>query len=103
VIKGIVEIGNTNQMYVVAEVYENDINRVKLGQNATITQLNLPGELKGKVDRIGLLVAKKDVLSTDPAADIDARVVEVKIRLDTESSQRVTGLTNSKVRVAINL
>ncbi|TAF09382.1 MAG: biotin/lipoyl-binding protein [Nostocales cyanobacterium] len=101
--QGIVEIGQTNQMYVVAEVYENDINRVKLGQNAIITQLNLPGELKGKVDNIGLLIAKKDVLNTDPAADIDARVVEVKIKLDGESSKRVTGLTNSKVRVAISL
>ncbi|MEA5578104.1 ABC exporter membrane fusion protein [Anabaena sp. UHCC 0451] len=101
--QGIVEIGQTNQMYVVAEVYENDINRVKLGQNAIITQLNLPGELKGKVDNIGLLIAKKDVLNTDPAADIDARVVEVKIKLDSESSKRVNGLTNSKVKVAINL
>ncbi|MBD2568899.1 ABC exporter membrane fusion protein [Anabaena lutea] len=101
--KGIVEIGETNQMYVVAEVYENDINKVKLGQEATINQLNLPGTLKGKVDYIGLLIAKKDVLNTDPAADIDARVVEVKIRLNPESSQRVTGLTNSKVKVAISL
>ncbi|WP_413173746.1 ABC exporter membrane fusion protein [Anabaena azotica] len=101
--KGIIEIGETNQMYVIAEVYENDINRVKLGQNATITQLNLPGELKGTVNHIGLLIAKKDVLNTDPAADIDARVVEVKIKLDAESSKRVTGLTNSKVKIAINI
>ncbi|HEY9800082.1 MAG TPA: ABC exporter membrane fusion protein [Leptolyngbyaceae cyanobacterium] len=101
--KGIVEIGQTNQMYVVAEVYEVDINRVKVGQSATITQLNLPGELSGTVEQIGLLIAKKDVLNTDPAADIDARVVEVKIRLNAESSQRVTGLTNSKVKVAIAL
>lgn len=101
--KGIVEIGQTNQMYVVAEVYEVDINRVKVGQSATITQLNLPGELTGTVEQIGLLIAKKDVLNTDPAADIDARVVEVKIRLNPESSKRVTGLTNSKVKVAIAL
>lgn len=101
--KGIVEIGQTNQMYVVAEVYEVDINRVKVGQRASITQLNLPGELSGTVEQIGLLIAKKDVLNTDPAADIDARVVEVKIRLNAQSSQRVTGLTNSKVKVAIAL
>ncbi|BAT54072.1 hypothetical protein NOS3756_30370 [Nostoc sp. NIES-3756] len=101
--KGIVEIGQTNQMYVVAEVYEVDINRVKVGQRATITQLNLPGELTGNVEQIGLLIAKKDVLNTDPAADIDARVVEVKIRLNPESSKRVAGLTNSKVKVAIAL
>ncbi|WP_414576961.1 ABC exporter membrane fusion protein [Anabaena sp. CCY 9402-a] len=99
--KGIVEIGQTNQMYVVAEVYEVDINRVKIGQSATITQLNFPGKLEGTVDDIGLLIAKKDVLSTDPAADIDSRVVEVKIRLTPESSQKVEGLTNSKVRVAM--
>jgi HlyD family secretion protein len=101
--KGIIEIGQTNQMYVVAEVYEVDINRVKVGQRATITQLNLPGELTGNVEQIGLLIAKKDVLNTDPAADIDARVVEVKIRLNPESSKRVAGLTNSKVKVAIAL
>ncbi|NET02213.1 MAG: ABC exporter membrane fusion protein [Sphaerospermopsis sp. SIO1G1] len=100
---GIVEIGETQQMYVVAEVYETDINRVKRGQNTTITQMNLPGELTGKVDHIGLLIDKKDVLNTDPAADIDARVVEVKIKLDDQSSKRVAGLTNSKVRVAIAL
>ncbi|AUT03015.1 HlyD family secretion protein [Nostoc sp. CENA543] len=100
--KGIVEIGQTNQMYVVAEVYETDINQVKIGQRATITQVNLPGKLEGTVNEIGLLIAKKDVLNTDPAADIDARVVEVKIRLTPESSQRVEGLTNSKVRVMIS-
>ncbi|MGM3307171.1 ABC exporter membrane fusion protein [Anabaena sp. WFMT] len=101
--KGIVEIGKTEQMYVVAEVYEADINSVKIGQSATITQLNLPGILAGNVEEVGLLIAKKDVLNTDPAADIDARVVEVKIRLNPESSQRVTTLTNSKVKVAIQL
>ncbi|WP_427161365.1 ABC exporter membrane fusion protein [Aliinostoc sp. HNIBRCY26] len=100
--KGIVEIGQTNQMYVVAEVYETDINQVKIGQRATITQVNLPGKLEGTVNEIGLLIAKKDVLNTDPAADIDARVVEVKIRLTPESSQRVASLTNSKVRVMIS-
>jgi HlyD family secretion protein len=101
--KGIAEIGQTQQMYVVAEVYENDINLVKPGQAATVTQLNLPGNLTGKVEEVGLLIAKKDVLNTDPAADIDARVVEVKIRLDSASSQRVVGLTNSQVKVAIAL
>lgn len=101
--KGIAEIGETSQMYVIAEVYETDIHRVKIGQTATIDQLNLPTELKGKVDHIGLLIAKKDVLNTDPAAEIDARVIEVKIRLDSESSKRVSRLTNSKVQIAINI
>jgi HlyD family secretion protein len=42
------------------------------------------------------------VLNTDPAADIDARVVEVKISLSSQDSQRVSGLTNAKVMVEIN-
>ena len=34
---GIVEIGKTSQMYVVAEVYQTDIDKVRVGQKATIT------------------------------------------------------------------
>ena len=58
--------------------------------------------LTGIVDEIGLQVGKQDVLGTDPVADADARVVEVKIRLNSEDSQQVAGLTNLKVNVIIN-
>jgi hypothetical protein len=34
---------------------------------------------------------------------VDSRVVEVKIRLDREGSDRVSSLTNSKAIVKINL
>ena len=98
---GIAEVGNTEQMFVVAEVYESDINKVKLGQRATITSGAIKQELQGTVAEVGLKIGKKDVLDTDPAADVDARVVEVKIRLDAESSQKVAGLTNMQVEVKI--
>lgn len=101
--KGIVEIGQTQAMYAVAEIYELDINKVKVGQQAKITCLNFPEKFKGTVEQVGLLVAKKDVLNTDPAAEIDSRVVEVKIRLDPKDSNRVAGLTNAKVKVAISI
>jgi HlyD family secretion protein len=101
--KGIVEIGQTQAMYAVAEIYELDINKIKVGQKAKITCLNFPEKLQGTVEQVGLLVAKKDVLNTDPAAEIDSRVVEVKIRLDPEDSNRVAGLTNAKVKVAISI
>ena len=101
--KGIVELGDTEQMYVVAEIYETDIHGIKIGQIASITSKGLAGELTGKVVEIGLQIAKKDVLGTDPAADVDARVVEVKIQLDTAASAKVQGLTNLQVNVVINL
>lgn len=99
--EGIVELGQTEQMYVVAEIYETDISRVRIGQKATVTSSAFTGELEGSVERVGVQIAKKDILNTDPAADTDARVVEVKIRLTPESSQKVTDLTNLQVDVRI--
>jgi HlyD family secretion protein len=101
--KGIVSLGQTDQMYAVAEVYESDLPKVRVGQVARIMSTSLPNELQGVVEEVGLEIAKKDVLNTDPAADIDARVVEVKIRLNSADSKQVAGLTNMKVKVAIGI
>lgn len=96
---GIVEIGETSAMYAVAEVYETDVGRVHVGQRAHVRSPALPHELEGEVERIGLKVGKKDVLSTDPVADADARVVEVEIRL--RDSQLAAALTNLRVEVVL--
>ena len=101
--EGIVALGQTDQMYAIAEVYETDISKIRLAQRATITSTGFTGELSGTVDEVGLQIGKKDVLGTDPAADVDSRVVEVKIRLDPASSQQVAGLTNLQVNVVIHL
>ena len=101
--QGIAELGQTDQMYVVAEVYETDVSKVRLGQRSLITSSAFSGELKGTVDEIGWQIRKKDVLNTDPVADIDARVVEVKIRLDAAATSKVAHFTNSQVKVAIEL
>lgn len=100
---GIVELGQTNQMYAIAEIYESDISKIRAGQIATITSPSnaFEGELRGTVDSIGFQVAKKDVLDSDPTAATDARVIEAKIRLDIASSQQVANLTNLQVNVEI--
>ncbi len=102
--EGIVELGKTNQMYAIAEVYETDVGRVKVGQKATIMSEHggFEGELQGTVDHIGLQIKKQDVLESDPAADKDARVVEVKVRLEPQDSDKVAGLTNLQVRIRID-
>lgn len=96
---GVCEIGQTDEMYAVAEVYENDIGYVRVGQRATAISPALDGEARGTVEEIGWKIGKMDVLSTDPAAKTDARVVEVRIKLD--DSQRVEHLTNLQVDVRI--
>ncbi len=86
-------------MYAVAEVYETDVHRVRLGQRATITSQALEQPLEGTVDKVHAKVGKQDVLNTDPAARTDARVVEVEIRLD--DSARAAAFTNLQVDVRI--
>lgn len=96
---GIMELGRTRQMYAVAEVDENYIGKVQPGQRAKITSYAFPGEMMGTVDKVGLQIRKNEVLNTDPVDKTDTRIVEVKIKLD--DSQKVAGLTNLQVKVAI--
>lgn len=102
--EGIMEIGKTNQMYVIAEVYQTDIQKVRLGQKAIISSTALPRELKGTVSEIGLLVDRQKILNINPGADTDRRIVEVKIRIDElEDNKVIMGLTNLQVDVAIQI
>ena len=101
--QGILDLGNTNQMDVIAEVYESDIGLVKVGQPVTITSRNGAFEtpITGKVSEIGWQIFKNDVLDDDPAANADARVVEVRVRLN--DSKAVEALTNLQVDVRIDV
>ncbi len=101
--EGIARIGQIDQMYAVAEVYESDINKVKIGQPVTVTSSAIAEKLTGTVEQIGLEIERQNVVNTDPTANIDARVVEVKIKLDDASSQKVAGLTNLQVNTRIEL
>jgi HlyD family secretion protein len=98
---GILELGRTDDMYAVAEVYESDIQYVRLGQRATVASAAFGRPLHGSVARIGLKVGKMDALGTDPAARTDARVVEVEIRLDPEDAAAAAALTNLQVEVEL--
>ncbi|AUT02786.1 HlyD family secretion protein [Nostoc sp. CENA543] len=100
---GIAEIGQTSQMYVIAEVYESDISKVKVGQSVRIIGDYLPAEMQGTVERKGLQIKRQNVVNTDPTSNIDNRVVEVQIRLNTTSSQQAADLTNMQVKAVIEL
>ncbi|BAY18111.1 ABC transporter, membrane fusion protein, devB homolog [Anabaenopsis circularis NIES-21] len=100
---GIADIGQTSQMYVVAEVYESDIGKVSPGQKVQIVGDFLPIELQGTVERKGLQVRRQNLVNTDPLSNIDNRVVEVHIRLDKASCQKAATLSNLQVKVVIQL
>jgi HlyD family secretion protein len=100
--KGIVDLAQTDAMIVVAEIYQTDIDLVKLGQKATITSQSFSGELTGVVDRLGSQVNRQNVFSDRPGENLDRRVIEVKIKLNPNDSKRVSSLTNLQVQAAIS-
>ena len=97
----ILKMGDTNKMYVVAEVEENDIAAVRVGQHATVTSEAVNEPLHGIVEEIGRLIYKNDIFNLDPRADRDTRIVEVRIKLDTP--QPVAALTYLEVSVRIDV
>jgi HlyD family secretion protein len=103
--EGLLDIGDTSVMYVVAEIYEADVADVELGQIAKVRlpTRNSTGWLKGEVVGKDLEIARQDVFDNDPVADIDSRVVEVRIRLTPEDGAKVAGLSNARAEVVINL
>lgn len=98
---GIAEIGQTEQMVAVAEVYQTDINRIRISQKAFITSNVFADRLQGRVEEIDLQVSQQKVFSNQPGENLDRRIVEVKIYLTPEASKKVAGMTNLQVQTAI--
>jgi HlyD family secretion protein len=101
--EGIADFAQTNAMMAVAEVYQTDISKIKLGQKAIITSQGFTGELQGTVQQIGLQVKRQNIFGDQPGENLDSRIVEVKILLNPEDSKKVSGLTNLQVQTAIKL
>jgi HlyD family secretion protein len=100
--QGIVDLAETDRMEVIAEIYQSDISRIREGQTATITGSAFTGEVNGKVRLIGLKVDQQDIFSNQPGENFDRKVISVRIALNPQDSQKVAGLTNSQVTVAIS-
>jgi HlyD family secretion protein len=97
--EGLLELARVDRMYAIAEVYETDVGRVRVGQRARARSPALVGPLTGRVEWIRPKVAKQDEIGTDPAARKDARVVEVKVLLDDAAA--AAPFTNLQVEVEI--
>jgi HlyD family secretion protein len=96
---GILEVGANQTMEAIAEVYESDISRVRLGQQVRLESESggYNGTVMARVIRISPQVRQRKVMSTDPSADADARIVEVRLALDPSQSSRLRSLAGLKV------
>ncbi|MEL7359691.1 MAG: HlyD family efflux transporter periplasmic adaptor subunit [Cyanobacteria bacterium J06555_13] len=103
--EGIIELGNTQQMIAIAEIYETDVAKVSAGQKATITSEygGFEGSLRATVNHVGLQIGSRSLSdgSTNPTTDKNQRVVEVRLQIHPEDSPKVASLTNMQVRVEI--
>ena len=97
---GFGEIGDTTQMMIRAEVYETDMVEVARGKPVTATSHAFTTRLSGTVSRRGVRISGQSILSTDPAAIVDARVIEVWITLDAASSVAVADRSGLQVTAA---
>ena len=97
--EGVLDIGSSQKMEALIEVYESDIDRVFISQNVELISENggFKNKLKGKVIRISPQVKQRKVLSTDPTGDADARIIEVLVKLNEESILLVQNYAGMKV------
>ena len=97
--EGVLQVGSSQLMEALIEVYESDISRVYIGQSVLLTSENggFSGNLNGEVTQISPKVSQRKVLALDPTGDADARVVEVRITLQPSSALKVNRFTGMKV------
>jgi HlyD family secretion protein len=78
----ILQLADTSHMVVIAEIYETDIDKIKVGQHALIWSRVWPDpKLPGTVTHKGHIIARNRIFDTDPTANVDRRVLEVTIDL----------------------
>jgi HlyD family secretion protein len=97
--EGFADIANTGTMLVRAEVFETDVAQLEAGMPCSVTSRVLPAPLSGTLERKAIRLSSQSIMSTDPAAVVDARVVEVWIRLDQASSAAAADLSGLQVSV----
>ena len=99
---GVLDLGDTDHMTVEAEIYQTLIGRVSIGDQVRVFADALEQDLDGTITAIGIQIGRQTITSDDPAANTDARVVDVIVALDDASSALAARFTNLEVVVRID-
>jgi HlyD family secretion protein len=101
--RSLLRMGKTDAMLVRAEIYESDVAKIHTGQSATIHALAIEKPLTGTVEKVASLVQRQSIVDSDPAANTDARVVEVLVRIQHEWSDQAARFVGMQVTVEFPL
>ncbi len=97
---GILELGDSSRMGVIAEVYQTDRAGITLGQRAVISADGFPGkQMEGTVVEIARQVSRQSVFSGQAGENLDRRVFEVKIGLGPEAGAVASAINYLQVNV----
>lgn len=97
---GILDIGDSSRMGVIAEVYQTDRPGIALGQKAVISAEGFPGkQMNGTVVEIARQVSRQTVFTGEAGENLDRRVVEVKIGLGPEATAVASYINYLQVNV----
>jgi HlyD family secretion protein len=98
---GLLDLADLDRLDVVADVYEADLPRVRLGAAAEVV---VPGDLQryaARVEEIGRLVRHTTEAGVDPVAAVDGRTVEVRLAVLPDGGEALRHRINMQVQVAI--
>ncbi|MEB3331656.1 MAG: efflux RND transporter periplasmic adaptor subunit [Synechococcaceae cyanobacterium] len=97
---GILDIGDSSRMGVIAEVYQSDRPGIALGQRAVISADGFPGRsMSGRVVEISRQVSRQTVFSGEAGENLDRRVIEVRIGLGPEATAVASTINYLQVNV----
>ncbi len=98
--EGLLEMGDSSRMGVIAEVYQSDRPLIALGQKATLSADGFKGrQVQGQVVEIAREVSRQTVFSGQAGENLDRRVLEVKIGLPPEALPIASHLNYLQVNV----
>ncbi|MBT9588842.1 HlyD family efflux transporter periplasmic adaptor subunit [bacterium] len=97
-VAGLADVAATGEMVAIAEVYQNDLGRLRLQQRCQLNSPALAKPLQGRVVRLGQQVQRQNIFAEQAGEQFDQRVVEVRIVLDSASSPQASNWTNLQVQ-----
>lgn len=98
---GIMNLGDIDHMKAEVEIYQTEIARLVVDAPVELVAEALPQPLNGRISRIGLEVGRQTLVDASPAANTDARVIKVTVKLDEASNAVARRFTNLQVRARI--
>lgn len=98
---GLMRLAVDGPMLAILEVHQDQIQHVHLGAAVSLRSSAIMGALQGRVVQVGTEVQRQAVFASDPAANTDARVFEVRVQLDQGASKLARSLINLQVLASI--